>query len=96
MSIHESIRTEMSLRPYPSILYPSLPPSLPPSILQQPIPLPRYALHISEVLAPRAPVEAVFLPDSLGLDGTSEDFYSNIKLHLQELLGQLVLAHQME
>ena len=40
--------------------------------------------------------EAVFLADSLGLDGTSDDFYSTIKLHLQELLGQLVLAHQME
>lgn len=40
--------------------------------------------------------EAVFLADSLGLDRASDDFYSTIKLHLQELLGQLVLAHQME
>ena len=40
--------------------------------------------------------EAVLLADSLGLEATSEDFYSTIKLHLQELLGQLVLAHQME
>jgi len=40
--------------------------------------------------------EAVFLVGSQGLDGVGEAFYSTVKLHLQELLGQLVLAHQME
>ena len=40
--------------------------------------------------------EAIFLAESQGLDAQSEEFYSTVKLHLQELLGQLVLAHQME